>query len=151
AGNASGGTESASAGAANGGGAQQPGGNGGRRGYGGPGGYNRGGARGGGPGGPGGGGQGGPGGFAGRQGGFQQVQVNGNGGEPEAENPAALGAEGGDQNIDQGPLGQASSSDAFLMNGTVGRGLDTSNTLQFGGPGVQIGPDNGGLPGGTQV
>jgi trimeric autotransporter adhesin len=95
-----------------------------------------------------------PGGYGGggRQGGFQQVQVNGNGQQPGDTNPAEEGATP-EENTDQGPLGQASSSDAFLMNGTVGQGIaDTTAQLGFGGgqgfggPGGQGGP--GGVPGG---
>jgi len=64
---------------------------------------------------------------------------------------------------DQGPLGQASSSDAFLINGTVGRGadisgfggapLDAAGANGFGeggGPGgIAGGGGGGGFPGGA--
>ena len=63
------------------------------------------------------------------QGGFQQVDPNAAGG-------AGVQGEGGAgavaPNIDTGPLGEASSSDAFLLNGTVGRGA-TANVDVTGG------------------
>lgn len=115
------------------------------------------------------------GGYGGRQGGFQQVQINGNnggngngagngsnaanGGTGQAPLEAELGTEGAagenaDQDTGAGALGQASSSDAFLMNGTVGRGIDVNQGFGgsggggFGGPG---GPGDQGatLPGGA--
>jgi hypothetical protein len=57
------------------------------------------------------------GGQGGRQRSFQQVGLNGNGQDqnPDATNEVAAAAP------DQGPLGQSSSSDAFLMSGTVAR------------------------------
>lgn len=57
---------------------------------------------------------------AGRRGGFQQVILNNENGErggEEAGQPAEAAAPS-----DEGPLGQSAASDAFLMNGTVGRG-----------------------------
>src|SRR5437016_9471908 len=82
-----------------------------------------------GPGGPGVGRQG----FGGRRGGFQQVILNnqadnqggtqGQQGETSQEAEGGTsGDQGGDQGSPGGPLGQASASDAFLMNGTVGQG-----------------------------
>jgi carboxypeptidase family protein len=89
---------------------------------------------------PGGAGQGrnGPpyGGGSGRQGGgqrtFQQVGLNGSGQDqnPDATNETAAAA------LDQGPLGQSSTSDAFLMSGTVARGAAPDlSVLSYGGPG----------------
>jgi trimeric autotransporter adhesin len=63
-------------------------------------------------------------GLAGRRGGFQQVILNNQngaqaeGGEPGQDENGAPGEQG----AAAGPLGQAASSDAFLMNGTVGQG-----------------------------
>jgi hypothetical protein len=77
------------------------------------------------PGGPGSGGQG----LGGRRGGFQQVILNNQNGAEGQEGPPgqeAVGAGAGDQ----GPLGQASASDAILMNGTVGQGDQNAG---FGG------------------
>ena len=59
-----------------------------------------------------------------RQGGFQQVDPTGQGG--------AAGAEGGVASIPENPLGDAASSDAFLINGTVGRGVTPSGENPFG-------------------
>ena len=71
-----------------------------------------------------------------RQGGgqrsFQQVGLNGNGQDqnPAASNDAATTA------ADQGPLGQSSSSDAFLMAGTVARAAAPDLfVMSRGGPG----------------
>jgi hypothetical protein len=82
-----------------------------------------------GPGGPGSGGQG----FGGRRGGFQQVILNNQTGAEGQEGEAAQGPEGagpGDQGTPGGPLGQAASADAVLMNGTVGQGDQNAG---FGG------------------
>ena len=65
-------------------------------------------------------------GFGGRRGAFQQVILNNqNGAQGQGEAAAQAGEagdQGGDQGTQAGPLGQASSSDAILMNGTVGQG-----------------------------
>src|SRR6185437_15693872 len=102
------------------------------------------------------------GGFAGRPGGFQRLNVNGRAQEQDQQqdetaqdpappvNPGAVNA-GNDQ-----PLGQAASSDAFLMSGTVGRGADSGAggpffmpTPDIGNVGVGPGgPGGGGLGGG---
>jgi len=85
-------------------------------------------------------------------GGFQQVDPTGqaNNVTPEAAPP-----------VDMGPLGEASSSDAFLISGTVGRGLGTSPGMGFGMldpfmmgmmggmPGGFPGGASGGFPGGA--
>ncbi len=83
-----------------------------------------------------------------RQAGFQQVDPTGQGGSAtlDTANP-----------VDTGPLGDASSSDAFLINGTVGRGAAPSDTAggpfggmsPFGGTGGPGGDSNpfGGQPG----
>ena len=85
-----------------------------------------------------------------RQGGFQEVDLSGQvGAGQEATTPA-----------DTGPLGEASSSEAFLISGTVGRGATASGEggfgpfgglLQFGGfggPGIVPGSGDGaGFPG----
>jgi len=71
-----------------------------------------------------------------RQGGgqrsFQQVGLNGNGQDqnPEAMNDAAAATP------DQGPLGQTSSSDAFVMSGTVARAaVPDLSVMSYSGPG----------------
>jgi len=76
-------------------------------------------------------------GFGGRRGGFQEVILNnqtsnqGREGETGQETEGGTsGDQGGDQGSPGGPLGQASSSDAFLMNGTVGQGDQNAG---FGG------------------
>ncbi len=58
------------------------------------------------------------------QGGFQQVDLSGQSSGPEQDstNPA-----------DTSPLGEASSSDAFLISGTVGRGASAGGEGGFGG------------------
>ena len=62
-------------------------------------------------------------GLTGRRGGFQQVILNNqNGTQGEEGEPGQEGGTPGEQGAAAGPLGQASSSDAFLMNGTVGQG-----------------------------
>ena len=72
-----------------------------------------------------------------RQGGgqrsFQQVGLNGNG---QDQNPDAIN-EAASTTPDQGPLGQSSSSDAFLMSGTVARAAapDLSTMMAYNGPG----------------
>ncbi len=71
----------------------------------------------------------------GRQGGgqrsFQQVGLNGNG---QDQNPAAT-SDSGTTVPEQGPLGQSSSSDAFLMSGTVARGAAPDlSVMSYGGP-----------------
>ncbi|MBI1738878.1 MAG: TonB-dependent receptor, partial [Acidobacteria bacterium] len=94
------------------------------------------------------------------QGGFQQVDPTGQ------ANPPPGGPDTGAP-IDAGPLGEASSSDAFLINGTVGRGaagggiqmmfggMDPSMLAAmaaaggFGGAGVFPGGAGGGFPGGV--
>ena len=63
---------------------------------------------------------GGPGG-GGRRGGFQQVGLNGQNQQNAGDTGAEAGAPPADQG--QGAIGQASSSDAFLMTGTVGVGV----------------------------
>jgi len=63
---------------------------------------------------------------------FQQLGLNGNGQGQNAEgmNDAAAATQ------DQGPLGQSSSSDAFLMSGTVARGaVPDLGLMAFNGPG----------------
>jgi hypothetical protein len=92
----------------------------------------------------------------GQPGGFQAVNLNGNNADETAEG-LDQGAPGADQDAARaapGPeadtLGQASSSDAFLMAGTVGRGEDAGGGFgfpggDFGGPG---GPGGFGGPGG---
>jgi len=72
-----------------------------------------------------------------RQGGFQQVDPTGQGG--------AAGPEGGVAPISDNPLGDAASSDAFLINGTVGRGVTPSGENPFGPFGGLGGA--GGFPG----
>jgi trimeric autotransporter adhesin len=71
-----------------------------------------------------------------RQGGgqrsFQQVGLNGNGQDqnPDAMNNTAMATP------DQGPLGQSSSSDAFLMSGTVARAAAPDlSVMSYSGPG----------------
>ena len=86
-----------------------------------------------------------------RAGGFQQVNVNNAG----ANNAAGQEADQAAQEAEEepaapaagSPLGQASSSDAFLMNGTVGQG-DLSAAAGFAGPGGNPGPGGPGGPGG---
>jgi hypothetical protein len=58
-----------------------------------------------------------------RQGGFQQVDLAG---QTNGAGPETNGAP------DSGPLGEASSSDAFLINGTVGRGATAGSEFGFG-------------------
>src|SRR5712692_2196065 len=79
-----------------------------------------------------------------QQRGFQQVDPTGQQGGTGPETPGLN---------DIGPLGEASSSDAFLLSGTVGRGASPSGDASFGpfgqpgafgGPG---GPSEGGFPG----
>jgi hypothetical protein len=73
-----------------------------------------------------------------QQGGFQQVDLNGQ--------PGGAGGEGAGP-ADAGPLGDASSSDAFLISGTVGRGASGEGE---GGPFGNFGPFGGiGGPGGV--
>jgi trimeric autotransporter adhesin len=76
-------------------------------------------------------------GLGGRRGGFQQVLLNNQAGaqgqqEEGAQEPgnAGPGEQGTPEGTPGGPLGQASSSDAFLMNGTVGQGDQNAG---FGG------------------
>ena len=71
-------------------------------------------------------------GLPGRRGGFQQVILNNqNGAQGEEGEPGQEeGGTPGEQGAMAGPLGQASSSDAFLMNGTVGQGDQNAG---FGG------------------
>lgn len=72
------------------------------------------------------------------EGGFQQVEVTGGAAAPAAgEEPPVQ--------IDMGPLGSASSSDSFLLNGTVGQSVGGGNGGAFGAFGVAGGP---GGPGG---
>ncbi len=83
-----------------------------------------------------------------QQGGFQQVDLN--------SQASGAGSEGAGP-ADAGPLGDASSSDAFLISGTVGRGASGEgeggpfgNFGPFGGmggPGGFGGPGEGGFPG----
>jgi hypothetical protein len=80
----------------------------------------------------------------GRQGGaqrsFQQVGLNGNG---QDQNPAATN-DTATTVPDLGPLGQSSSSDAFLMSGTVARGAAPDlSVMSYGGPG-QVDASQGG-------
>jgi trimeric autotransporter adhesin len=94
-----------------------------------------------GTGGPGAGGQG----FGGRRGAFQQVILNNQaGGEGQQGEGGPEGEMAG--NGEQGPLGQASSSDAFLMNGTVGQGDQNAGFGGFppGGGVILQGPGNAG-------
>jgi len=72
-------------------------------------------------------------GFAGRRGGFQQVILNNQNGAQAQGGETGQEAEAGtpgDQGTPAGPLGQAASSDAILMNGTVGQGDQNAG---FGG------------------
>jgi hypothetical protein len=80
---------------------------------------------------------------------FQQVGLNANGQDqdPAANNDAATATP------DQGPLGQSSSSDAFLMSGTVARAAAPDlSVMAYGGPGPndasQGAPTGQGEPGG---
>jgi len=90
-------------------------------------------------------------GFGGRRGGFQQVILNNQAGA-EGQGEQGQETEGGgpgDQGAAGGPLGQAASSDAFLMSGTVGQGDQNAG---FGGgfpPGGMVlqGPGNAGQNG----
>jgi len=89
---------------------------------------------------------GGPGAGAGRRGGFQQVGLNGQG--QNQDNGGDTGAEQGAAPPDQGALGQASSSDAFLMTGTVGMGSTGPGMFgagqgDFGGNGADTGAPGG--------
>jgi len=74
--------------------------------------------------------------FAGEGGGqrgFQQVGLNGN---AQDQNPVSTGGNSSTTVPDQGPLGQSSSSDAFLMSGTVARGAAPDlSVMSYGGPG----------------
>jgi trimeric autotransporter adhesin len=96
--------------------------------------------------------------FTGRRGGFQQVTVQNQNGQQGQDLQADSGQEAGGPALnDQGPLGQAASSDAFLINGTVGRGADMTGfaglplDYQAQGGGVVFGPGGfaGGAPGGA--
>ncbi len=81
-----------------------------------------------------------------RQGGFQDVDMSAQGAGQDTVAPADAGP--------GGPLGEASSSDAFLINGTVGRGA-TQSDAGFGpfgalGPfGGMAGPGGFPAPGGS--
>ena len=59
-----------------------------------------------------------------RQGGFQQVDPTGQGN--------VAGPDGGLSAIPDNPLGEAASSDAFLISGTIGRGITPSGENPFG-------------------
>jgi len=87
------------------------------------------------------------------QGGFQQVDTSGQAGQ--GLPGAATGGLGNESApLDLGPLGEASSSDAFLISGTVGRGATAGFDL-FGNFGafagmagmMGIGGNFGGIPG----
>jgi hypothetical protein len=66
----------------------------------------------------------------GGQPGFQQVGLNGN-----AQGQSGMPNESEASVPEEGPLGQASSSDAFLMSGTVARGAAPDlSVVAFGGP-----------------
>lgn len=87
------------------------------------------------------------------QGGFQQVDPNAAAGAA----PEVAGAM--NNNIDTGPLGEASSSDAFLLSGTIGRGATAGGDFSggfgaligmMGGMGGFGGFGPGGVPGGGQ-
>jgi len=86
--------------------------------------------------------------FGGRRGAFQQVNLNNQTGEEAQEEEPGQQTEGAAPN-DQGPLGQASASDAFLMNGTVGRGDQNAGFGAGFPPGGIIlqGPGNAGQNG----
>ena len=75
-------------------------------------------------------------GLAGRRGGFQQVIPNNqNGAQGEEGEPGPeVGGTPGEQGAAAGPLGQAASSDAFLMNGTVGQGDQNAGFAAGGFP-----------------
>lgn len=76
-----------------------------------------------------------------QQGGFQQVDLSGQ------QNGAQ---EGGGGQVETGPLGEASSSDAFLISGTVGRGGGSNDADAFMmGLGAMAGimGGEGGVPG----
>ena len=80
---------------------------------------------------------------------FQAVNLDGNGDATEDQDQAAtMDAARPAPGVEADALGQASSSDAFLMAGTVGRGDDTAGGFGpgggFGGPG---GPGGFGGPG----
>ena len=101
------------------------------------------------PGGYGGGSGNGGAGGAGRRGGFQQVGLNG---QNQDNSAADTGAESPEAPADQGASGQASSSDAFLMTGTVGMGATGGGDMFGAGQGnFGGGPGNGdtGAPGGA--
>ncbi len=76
------------------------------------------------------------------QGGFQQVETQNQNqqGAQQSEAVPELSVQ-----VDTGPLGEASSSDAFLIRGTVGRGLTAGDEGMF--PGM-FGPPGGGQFGG---
>ncbi|HZP32940.1 MAG TPA: carboxypeptidase-like regulatory domain-containing protein [Candidatus Acidoferrales bacterium] len=81
--------------------------------------------------------------FGGRRGGFQQVLLNNQNGLEGRQGDAGEQSENG--NGEQGPLGQAASSDAVLMNGTVGQGDQNAGFGGFPPGGVMIaGPGNTG-------
>lgn len=88
------------------------------------------------------------GGGAGRRGGFQQVGLNGQ--NQNQDNGGETGAEAGATPADQSGLGQASSSDAFLMTGTVGMGSTGPDMFGAGQGNFGSGPGTGdtGAPGG---
>jgi hypothetical protein len=92
-----------------------------------------------------GGGQGGNG--SGRRGGFQQLGLNG---QAPDNGAADTNAESTAAPADQGAIGQASSSDAFLMTGTVGMGATGPDMFGAGQGNFGGGPGAGdtGAPGG---
>lgn len=73
------------------------------------------------------------------RGGFQQTDLAGEGGGQADENPSSP---------DAGPLGGASSSDSFLLRGTVGQGLAANGPggMGFGGGPEGFGPGGMGGP-----
>jgi hypothetical protein len=93
--------------------------------------------------------------------GFQQIdptQMTMGGAAGQGAEAPPLGTTGTGPGMDAGPLGDASSSDAFLMNGTVARGATAGGgfnpgalmgAFPFGIPGMMGGMDGGGFPGGA--